>query len=243
MSKDNIVDFDSTPVNNSDIGGINIAENCPASNINNAIRQLMTAIKAGNWGGANINANASTATDLATGSVLAVAKGGTGGTTEAGARSSLGLGSASVKEAVATSIGAADAGKVPVLGADGRLETGFVDFAAGMNASGSAPLYAARGWVTFTGTGTPAIRASGNVSSISDNGVGAYTVNLTTPLPDANYGWCINGKRLSTDGDSSLDMFAAKDTPPSVSALKILFNNGNSTASIDPEIATVAFFR
>jgi hypothetical protein len=54
-------------------------------------------------------------------------------------------------------------------------------------ASGSAPSYAARAWVNFNGTGTVAIRASGNVSSISDNGTGQYTVNLTTAMPDANY--------------------------------------------------------
>ena len=55
------------------------------------------------------------------------------------------------------------------------------------NASGSAPVYAARAWVNFNGTGTVAIRASGNVSSITDVGVGQYTVNFTTALPDANY--------------------------------------------------------
>jgi hypothetical protein len=55
------------------------------------------------------------------------------------------------------------------------------------NASGSAPVYACRAWVNFDGTGTPAINASGNVSSITDNGVGAYTVNFTTAMPDANY--------------------------------------------------------
>lgn len=54
--------------------------------------------------------------------------------------------------------------------------------------SGSAPIYAARAWVNFDGTGTPAIRASGNVTSITDNGVGDYTVNFTTALPDANFG-------------------------------------------------------
>jgi hypothetical protein len=42
-------------------------------------------------------------------------------------------------------------------------------------------------WVNFNGTGTVAIRASGNVSSITDNGVGDYTVNFSTALPDANY--------------------------------------------------------
>ena len=47
--------------------------------------------------------------------------------------------------------------------------------------------FAARAWVNFNGTGTVAIRASGNVSSITDNGVGDYTMNFTTALPDANY--------------------------------------------------------
>jgi len=44
-----------------------------------------------------------------------------------------------------------------------------------------------RAWVNFNGTGTVAIRASFNVSSITDNGVGDYTMNFTTALVDANY--------------------------------------------------------
>lgn len=54
-------------------------------------------------------------------------------------------------------------------------------------ATGSAPSYSCRAWVNFNGTGTVAIRASGNVSSITDNGTGDYTVNFTTAMPDANY--------------------------------------------------------
>jgi hypothetical protein len=54
-------------------------------------------------------------------------------------------------------------------------------------ASGSAPSYSARAWVNFNGSGTVAIRESGNVSSITDNGVGDYTVNFTTAMPDVNY--------------------------------------------------------
>ena len=50
-----------------------------------------------------------------------------------------------------------------------------------------ATAYGCRAWVNFNGTGTVAIRASGNVSSITDNGVGDYTVNFTTAMPDANY--------------------------------------------------------
>lgn len=56
-----------------------------------------------------------------------------------------------------------------------------------LNASGSAPIYACRAWVNFNGTGTVAIRDSGNVSSITDNGTGDYTVNFTTAMPNANY--------------------------------------------------------
>ena len=52
---------------------------------------------------------------------------------------------------------------------------------------GDAPGYLCRAWVNFNGTGTVAIRASGNVSSITDNGTGQYTVNFTTAMSDANY--------------------------------------------------------
>ena len=57
-------------------------------------------------------------------------------------------------------------------------------------AVGGAPSYACRAWVNFNGTGTVAIRASGNVSSITDNGTGDYTVNLITPMIDTNYSLC-----------------------------------------------------
>ena len=50
-----------------------------------------------------------------------------------------------------------------------------------------ATAYGCRAWVNFNGTGTVAIRASGNVSSITDNGTGDYTVNFTNAMPDANY--------------------------------------------------------
>jgi len=52
--------------------------------------------------------------------------------------------------------------------------------------SGSAPIYGARAFVNFNGTGVVAIRASGNVSSITDNGTGDYTVNLTSGVADEN---------------------------------------------------------
>lgn len=56
-----------------------------------------------------------------------------------------------------------------------------------LNVSGDAPMYACRAWVNFNGVGVVAINSSGNVSSITDNGVGDYTINFLTPMPHANY--------------------------------------------------------
>ena len=53
--------------------------------------------------------------------------------------------------------------------------------------TGTTPYYAARAWVNFNGNGVIAIRASANVTSLTDNGVGDYTINITTALPDTNY--------------------------------------------------------
>jgi hypothetical protein len=65
-------------------------------------------------------------------------------------------------------------------------------------ASGSAPSYSARAWVNFNGTGTVTIRAGGNVSSITDNGVGNYTVNFTTAMPSADYSTVVNTQGATT---------------------------------------------
>lgn len=71
-----------------------------------------------------------------------------------------------------------------------------------LNATGSAPIYACRAWVNFNGTGTVAIRASGNVSSITDNGTGNYTVNFTTAMPDVNYSFIGMGGAVNGQGGS-----------------------------------------
>ena len=68
---------------------------------------------------------------------------------------------------------------------------------AQFNASGSAPVYAARAWVNFNGTGTVTIRSSGNVSSITDNGTGDYTVNFTTAMSDADYSYSLSTRHQS----------------------------------------------
>jgi hypothetical protein len=95
-----------------------------------------------------------------------------------------------------------------------------------LNATGSAPIYACRAWVNFDGTGTPAIRASGNVSSITDNGTGDYTVNFTTAMPDANY----NVVSISTDiqlaGLGSVGIFTL--TAPSTTTVRVASVNSSN---------------
>ena len=53
--------------------------------------------------------------------------------------------------------------------------------------TGSAPYYGARAWCDLDGTGTATVDASGNISSVTDNGTGDYTLTFTTALPDTNY--------------------------------------------------------
>lgn len=70
-------------------------------------------------------------------------------------------------------------------GAPSWDSTGLLSFNSGYGSNAVA--YGCRAWVNFNGTGTVAIRGSANVTSITDNGTGDYTVNFTTALPDANY--------------------------------------------------------
>ena len=62
---------------------------------------------------------------------------------------------------------------------------GVFSFNSGYGSAATA--YGCRAWVNFNGTGTVAIRASGNVSSITDNGTGNYRINFTTAMVDADY--------------------------------------------------------
>jgi hypothetical protein len=67
-----------------------------------------------------------------------------------------------------------------------RISTaGVFSFNSGYGSAAAA--YGCRAWVDFNGTGTVAIRGSGNVTSITDNAVGDYTINFTTAMVDANY--------------------------------------------------------
>lgn len=114
--------------------------------------------------------------------------------------------------------------------------------------TGSAPIYGARAWVNFNGTGTVAIRASGNVSSITDNGTGDYTVNFTTAMPDANF---------SVQGSAGIDEILSGDSgrlfseygmaSRTTSACRVctayVFQGVDTTIAADSSVVSVAIHR
>ena len=112
-----------------------------------------------------------------------------------------------------------------------------------IDAPGTAPLFACRAWVNFNGTGTLAIRGGGNVSSITDNGVGDYTINFTTALPDANYAMVQGSANIAgyTDDRPVIAGFNIV-TAPTSSAARIYVKDGNNDAS-DSTRVTLSFFR
>jgi hypothetical protein len=107
---------------------------------------------------------------------------------------------------------------------------------------GSAPVYACRAWVNFNGTGTVSIRASGNVSSISDNGVGNYTMNFSTALPDTNYAYKGTGEQQSTGTAAAwLTVVKYSGGAQSTTALQIATLNASTYA--DPPALCLSIFR
>jgi hypothetical protein len=95
----------------------------------------------------------------------------------------------------------------------------------------------AKAWVNFNGTGTVAIRASFNVSSITDNGTGDYTVNFTTAMPDANY-----SMNYGVDSGSYNNIGNYGTSSVTASSLRIYVTAGVSGA-VDSAIVSVAIFR
>ena len=93
-----------------------------------------------------------------------------------------------------------------------------------------------RAFVNFNGTGTPAIRASFNVSSITDNGTGNYTINFTNAMPDANYSWSgLCGTPAVTNGFQILGASAASNVV--IATVNTTFNAADFT------VVTVSVFR
>ena len=111
----------------------------------------------------------------------------------------------------------------------------------------------AQAWVNFNGTGTVAIRASLNVSSITDNGTGDYTVNFGTAMSDANYAVTVGQVAATQAGDGSIGSFGIltngvmsnNATTKSASAVRFItrymFSGG--TGVFDPAECNITIFR
>ena len=115
--------------------------------------------------------------------------------------------------------------------ADTKLNT--ADFKTQINASGAAPIYAARAWVNFNGSGVVAVRGSGNVSSVTDLGVGYYGINFTTSMPNINYaisGFCNYPANTATAGLLS----HGNDFTQTVSAVSVKTANSTTGTVLDP---------
>jgi hypothetical protein len=99
--------------------------------------------------------------------------------------------------------------------------------------------FGCRAWVNFNGTGTVAIRASGNVSSITDSGVGLYVVNFTTAMPDANYSYS-HAYSNEVNAQHTVGFLNSM----SASQLSIAhYSAANSGATADKSYVQIAVFR
>lgn len=104
---------------------------------------------------------------------------------------------------------------------------------------GTAPSYTCRAWVNFNGTGTPAIRASGNVSSITDNGTGLFTANYTTAITDGYYATQVT-TRYTGSGDTLVSCIQGTNYSTTSIAIRVM---DSGFALKDPTEASIAIFR
>lgn len=111
--------------------------------------------------------------------------------------------------------------------------------------SGEPPVYGCRAWVNFNGSGVVAINESGNVSSVTDNGVGDYTVNFLEPMQDKYYSVVTGGYRDDSDGSiSNISLRGCvDDSTVTANGFRVLTANGLATAFLDFPVVTAAVFR
>jgi hypothetical protein len=106
--------------------------------------------------------------------------------------------------------------------------------------------YLAKAWVNFNGTGTVAIKASGNVSSITDNGVGDYTINFTNAMVDANYAVALNNVAKASNDVYGIFLVAGTNYVPvlkSTTKLRTYCGAAYGTGMLDVPELSVTIFR
>jgi hypothetical protein len=119
------------------------------------------------------------------------------------------------------------------------VSSGNLQFNSGYGSVATA--YGCRAWVNFNGTGTVAIRASGNVTSITDNGTGNYTINFTNAMPDVNY-VCVEGQKTGMGSPAGIANQVGFNTY-ATNSVKITCENSGNGAYTDLDYLNVAIFR
>jgi len=124
------------------------------------------------------------------------------------------------------------------------LTTPNIDSAQFATVSGTAPIYPCRAWANLNGgAAPPAVRASGNVSSITDNGAGDYTVNFTTALTDANYSVEVTGGTGSAKNASTTWGWAPYNfNSTNISANFWTYTGSSNTMALSDSMGTYACF-
>jgi hypothetical protein len=169
---------------------------------------------------------------------LPVANGGTGATSLTANNVLLGNGTSALQVVAPGSNG-------NVLTSNGTTWTSAAAATGITTTTGSAPYYGARAWVNFYGVGTGSINASVNVSSITYNGTGDYTVNFSTAMADANYSVVANGKFTSNAGASTVFgvSIANYSGNPASGSVRLVSGLANNSTQYDFEVVCVAIFR
>ena len=122
----------------------------------------------------------------------------------------------------------------------GQLTIDTLSAGSGVLATQNGMTGIAKAWVNFDGTGTPAIRGSFNVSSITDNGTGDYTVNFTTVMPNANYAITLTAQRSATN--SFIGYAIKQGGTYSTSAVQVTMWGEASYSAEDMSIVSVSVF-
>ncbi len=124
----------------------------------------------------------------------------------------------------------------------GRVVVSTLNNDTGVLATQNGMTGIAKAWVNFNGTGTVAIRDSFNVSSITDNGTGDYTVNFTTAFPNANYSFSGNIGYVNTTGGAVNRTCQAETASLSTTSIRVLTGIASSSTLEDQGSVFVQIF-
>jgi hypothetical protein len=189
--------------------------------------------------GNRVNTSGQASLTTAVTGVLPVANGGTGASTLTANSVMLGNGTGSVQF-----VAPSTSGNALVSNGTTWISSTPSAPAALSTASGSAPSYSTRAWVSFNGTGTVAIYGSANVSSITDNATGNYTINFSTAMQDTVFA-CV-GSCASLSGTNGMSVVTTRQnsvTAPNTTTTQRIWTSTDQGNNQDVEYVNVIIIR